>query len=51
MRRIFKNSFYYIAGVILIIVGIVGLVLPLVPGIFLIGLGVYLIIEKIEKKI
>lgn len=53
MKRKFLRKFLEILGVILILIGIVGLFLPLIQGVALIVLGALLLGEesKIGKKI
>jgi len=44
-----KNN-KFIKGIIFILVGIVGLVLPILPGIIFIALGINVLIKKNENR-
>ena len=47
LRRIFRIT----SGIVLIIIGIIGIFLPVIPGILLIFIGTALILEKSPKAL
>lgn len=41
MKRIVHKTAYHIIGLILIVIGLAGLILPIIPGLVLLGIGIY----------
>lgn len=49
--KIIKQSFKKFAGIVLIIIGIIGLILPIMPGWFFLIPGLMLVDERLAKYV